>query len=59
LSEAILALADRVTASSPLDAAPSHTLSLQFPGGTLVLQSAISVGADGSNQVVLEDRFRL
>src|SRR5467141_115513 len=57
MSEAILALADRVTASSPRDAAPSHTLSLQFPGGTLPLQSAISVGADGSNQVVLEDRF--
>src|SRR6266436_2236934 len=57
MSEAILALADRVTASSPREAAPSHTLSLQFPGGTLPLQSAISVGADGSNQVVLEDRF--
>jgi len=57
MSEAILALADRVTASSPRDPAPSHTLSLQFPGGTLPLQSAISVGADGSNQVVLEDRF--
>src|ERR1700737_2780731 len=57
MSEAILALADRVTASSPREAAPSHTLILQFPGGTLPLQSAISVGADGSNQVVLEDRF--
>src|SRR6266404_6288630 len=57
MSEAILALADRVTASSPREAAPSHTLSLQFPGGTLPLQSAISVGAEGSNQVVLEDRF--
>jgi two-component system response regulator HydG len=57
MAEAILALADRVTASSPRDAAPSHSLVLQFPGGTLPLQSAISVGADGSNQVVLQDRF--
>jgi DNA-binding NtrC family response regulator len=57
MAEAILALADRVTASSPRDPAPSHTLALQFPGGTLPLQSAITVGADGSNQVVLEDRF--
>src|ERR1700694_6144134 len=57
MSEAILVLADRVTASPPREAAPSHPLVLQFPGGRLPLQSAISVGADGSNQVVLEDRF--
>jgi DNA-binding NtrC family response regulator len=57
MSEAILALADRVTASCPREAAPSHPLVLQFPGGRVPLQSAVSVGADGSNQVVLEDRF--
>ena len=52
MSEAILALADRVTASSPRDAATPHALSLQLPGGTLPLQSAISVARYISAAVV-------
>ena len=54
---AILPQSDRVTASIPRGDASPHTLVLQFPGGSLPLQSAVSIGADGSNQVVLEDRF--
>jgi len=57
MSEAIQGLADRVTASTPRGAASSHPLVLQFAGGALPLQSAVSVGADASNQVVLDDRF--
>jgi len=57
MSEAIPAPADRVTASTPRAAVPSHPLVVQFPGGSLPLKSAVSVGADGSNQIVLDDRF--
>src|SRR5438445_4147508 len=55
--EAILALADRVTADSPRDAPPPQPLALHFPGGVIGLQSTVSVGADTTNQVVLEDRY--
>src|SRR5437899_11627575 len=55
--EAILALADRVTADSPRDAPPPQPLALHFPGGVIGLQSTVSVGADATNQVVLEDRY--
>jgi two-component system, NtrC family, response regulator HydG len=57
MSEAILPNSDRVTASIPRGAASSHALVLHFPGGSMPLQGAVSVGADASNQVVLEDRF--
>src|SRR4051812_20355676 len=57
MADAILTLADRVTASVPRGAVPSHPLVLQFPGGALPLQGTVSVGADASNQVVLDDRF--
>jgi len=55
--EAILALADRVTADSPRDAPAPQPLALHFPGGVIGLQSTVSVGADTTNQVVLEDRY--
>src|SRR5438067_1947587 len=55
--EAILALADRVTADSPRDAPAPQPLALHFPGGVIGLQSTVSVGADATNQVVLEDRY--
>jgi len=54
---AVLPQSDRVTASIPRGAASSHALVLQFSGGSLPLQGAVSIGADGSNQLVLEDRF--
>jgi DNA-binding NtrC family response regulator len=57
MAEAILAVADRVTAHSPRQAAPGHALALRFAGGTLPLQAAVSIGADPSNQVVLDDRY--
>jgi DNA-binding NtrC family response regulator len=56
MSEAILGLSDRVTALAPRDAAPA-ALALHFPGGAVALQGALSVGADATNQVVLEDRY--
>src|SRR2546423_6586916 len=55
--EAILALSDRVTADSPRNAPPAQPLALHFPGGVIGLQSTVSVGADTTNQVVLEDRY--
>ncbi|TMA72294.1 MAG: FHA domain-containing protein [Deltaproteobacteria bacterium] len=55
--EAILALADRVTADSPREAPAPQPLALHFPGGVIGLQSTVSVGADTTNQVVLEDRY--
>jgi len=57
MAQAILALSDRVTADSPRDASPPHPLALHFPGGVIGLQSTVSVGADTTNQVVLEDRY--
>src|SRR3954447_4144492 len=57
MAEAMLALADRVTASAPRKSAPSSDLAVRFAGGAVALQSALSIGADGSNQVVLEDRY--
>ncbi len=57
MPDAIVTLADRVTATAPRSAVPSHPLLVQFPGGALPLQSTVSVGADASNQVVLDDRF--
>jgi DNA-binding NtrC family response regulator len=57
MAEAILALSDRVTAEAPLDGAPPHALALHFPGGVVALQGTLSVGADATNQVVLEDRY--
>src|SRR5689334_22393525 len=56
MSEAILGLSDRVTALAPRDAAPA-VLALHFPGGTVALQGALSIGADATNQVVLDDRY--
>ena len=56
MAEAILALSDRVTADSPRDAPPPQALALHFPGGVIGLQSTLSIGADGTNQVVLEPR---
>src|SRR5256885_13327425 len=57
MPDAIVTLADRVTATAPRSAVPSHPLLVQFPGGALPLQSTVSVGADASNQVVLDVRF--
>jgi len=57
MAEAILTLSDRVTAEAPRDAVPAHPLALHFPGGTLPLQGTLCVGADVTNQVVLDDRF--
>src|SRR5438128_3130921 len=57
MAQAILALSDRVTADSPRDAPPAQPLALHFPGGVIGLQSTVSVGADTTNQVVLEDRY--
>src|SRR3954468_22745683 len=57
MSEAIVTPADRVTASSPPGSASSPPLVLQFPGGTLQLNTTVSIGADASNQIVLDDRF--
>ena len=57
MAQAILALSDRVTADSPRDAPLPQALSLHFPGGVIGLQSTVSVGADTTNQVVLEDRY--
>jgi DNA-binding NtrC family response regulator len=57
MAEAILALSDRVTADSPRDALQPQALALHFPGGVIGLQSTVSVGADSTNQVVLEDRY--
>src|SRR5690349_14114099 len=56
MSEAIVTPPDRVTATSPPGATPSHPLVLQFPGGTLPLHATLSIGADGSNQSVLDAR---
>src|SRR2546423_7416952 len=55
--EAILALADRVTADSPRDAPPPQPLVLHFPGGAIGLQSTVSVGADTTSDVRLEVRY--
>src|SRR5437667_3233476 len=57
MAQAILALSDRVTADSPRDTLSSPALALHFPGGSIGLQSTVSVGADATNQVVLEDRY--
>jgi DNA-binding NtrC family response regulator len=57
MAEAILALSDRVTADAPRDASPQHALALHFPGGVIGLQSTVSVGADSTNQVVIDDRY--
>ena len=57
MAQAILALSDRVTADSPRDTLSPATLALHFPGGSIGLQSTVSVGADATNQVVLEDRY--
>jgi DNA-binding NtrC family response regulator len=57
MAEAILALSDRVTADAPHAPAPQHALALHFPGGVIGLQTTVSVGADPTNQVVLEDRY--
>jgi DNA-binding NtrC family response regulator len=57
MAQAILALSDRVTADSPRDAPPTQPLALHFAGGVIGLQSTVSVGADTTNQVVLEDRY--
>ena len=57
MAEAILTLSDRVTAEAPRDAVPAHPLALHFAGGTLPLQGTLCVGADATNQVVLDDRF--
>jgi len=57
MAQAILALSDRVTADSPRDTLSPPTLALHFPGGSIGLQSTVSVGADATNQVVLEDRY--
>ena len=53
MAQAILALSDRVTADSPRDTLSPPTLALHFPGGSIGLQSTVSVGADATNQVVL------
>ena len=57
MAQAILALSDRVTADSPRDTLSPATLALHFPGGSIGLQGTVSVGADATNQVVLEDRY--
>jgi DNA-binding NtrC family response regulator len=57
MAEAVLALSDRVTAEAPRAGAPAHALTLHFPGGAVPLQGTLSVGADATNQVVLEDRY--
>src|SRR5439155_135794 len=57
MAQAILALSDRVTADSPRDTLSPPALALHFPGGSIGLQSTVSVGADATNQVVLEDRY--
>jgi len=57
MAQAILALSDRVTADSPRHTPPVPTLALHFPGGSIGLQSLLSVGADATNQVVLDDRY--
>src|SRR5437879_11618154 len=57
MAQAILALSDRVTADSPRDTFPPPTLALHFPGGSIGLQCTVSVGADATNQVALEDRY--
>jgi DNA-binding NtrC family response regulator len=57
MAEAILALSDRVTAEAPRTALPLASLQLHFSTGTVPLQGTLSVGADATNQVVLDDRF--
>jgi two-component system, NtrC family, response regulator HydG len=57
MAEAILALSDRVTAEAPRNALPAPSLQLHFPAGTVPLKGTLSVGADATNQVVLDDRF--
>ncbi|HTO96286.1 MAG TPA: sigma 54-interacting transcriptional regulator [Myxococcales bacterium] len=54
---AILGLPDRVTALSPREPPPAPALTLQFPGGALPLQGTVSIGADSTNQVALDDRY--
>ena len=57
MSDAALALCDRITAGSPRDAPRAHPLALHFPGGAAPLQGTLCIGADATNQVVLEDRY--
>jgi len=57
MAEAILVLSDRVTADAPRSPQASPSLLLRFPGGTVPLQGTLSIGADPTNQVVLDDRF--
>ena len=57
MAEAILALSDRVTAEAPRHALPLPNLQLHFPAGAVPLQGTLSIGADATNQVVLDDRF--
>ncbi len=56
MSEAVLVL-DRVTAEAPSEAIAAHALSLHAPAGAAPLQGAVSIGADATNQVVLDDRY--
>src|SRR3954465_5703790 len=57
MAEAILTLSDRVTAEAPRDPLPAYPLALCYSGGAVALQGTVCVGADATNQVVLEDRF--
>jgi DNA-binding NtrC family response regulator len=57
MAEAVLTLCDRVTAEAPRDPLPAHPLALHFAGGVIALQGTLCVGADATNQVVLDDRF--